>query len=135
VERGDQRSYGLAEFLTGVDQPASGGQEFDPAHFTSRARSGELAAVDVHVPMQAQVGLSRIDVLVQLTAASPPWSFAVTEQPPGPAGPAPSLPHYPGTAGREGPYQPGSGPDVGGPEPEWYGPDPTAVPQAPKGFQ
>jgi hypothetical protein len=122
IERGDQRPLGLAEFLTGVDEPMHPArtQQFDTSHFTAQATADDRAAVDLHVPMQAQVGLSRVDVLVQLSVACPAWDFAVTEQLREEAGPG----HGP----------PPAHPDVVVPEPGASGPGHEAVPQAPKGF-
>ena len=72
--------------------------------------------------MQEPLGLSRVDVLVQLTEACEPWAFAVT------AGPA-----APPTPDRFVPPAGYSHAEQGPPSEETSG-RPTVVPDAPTGF-
>jgi hypothetical protein len=76
----DGGSVDLDRFLAGVDRPEARGQEFDAEHFTANARAAERSRVEIHEPLPEHRGLSRTDVLVQLTQVWRPWDFAVTEQ-------------------------------------------------------
>ena len=69
----------LDDFLAGVDkQPrAATGDRFADDHFTAEALTRDVDRVSVHLSMQAWVGLSRVDVCVQLSDALPPWEFAL----------------------------------------------------------
>lgn len=100
VERGDHGPTGLADFLSGVDEPADAGgrQVFAGEHFTSDARAEVRSRVTVHEFRQARIGLSRVAVLVQLTDARPAWEFAVIEVPDEQPGPPPIPPPAPSDA-------------------------------------
>jgi hypothetical protein len=76
----DGGTVDLDRFLAGVDRPEARGQEFDAEHFTANAQAAERSCVEIHEPVPKHRGLSRTDVLVQLTQVWRPWDFAVTEQ-------------------------------------------------------
>jgi hypothetical protein len=137
VERGDQQGdrqpVSLRTFLSDVDQPreAARGQQFAPAHFTAGGLAAQRGRVEVHEPYRAQIGLSQVNVLVQLSDACPPWDFAVTEHrgvevDHGVYDPPPAFPVGPGHADGAGEHTE--------PVPELPARS-TVVPEAPKGFR
>ncbi len=75
----------ITTFLAGIDRDLSALPQppaFDGVHFTSEGQRSQRTRVDAkgHHPMSARIGLSRIEVLVQLSEACPEWEYAVTEQ-------------------------------------------------------
>ena len=98
---GEQRTVRLGEFLSGVDRPTGPAdeQEFSAVHFTAAGQADRRGVVAVHAPVHAPVGLSRVDVLVQLTQACNPWEFAITEAPRQPPPVPVPPPPYPGGNG------------------------------------
>jgi hypothetical protein len=121
---GAQPTVDLDAFLCGVNRTAqeTRGQEFAAEHFTATGRAGSRGRVAVHEAMQAPLGLSRVDVLVQLTEACEPWAFAVTEGPPAQPTPGGFVPPAGYSHAEHGP-----------PAEEAAG-EPTVVPDAPTGF-
>lgn len=121
---GAQPTVALDAFLCRVDQTAhdARGQEFDAVHFTPTGLAEGRGRMARHEAMQEPLGLSRVDVLVQLTEACEPWAFAVT------AGPA-----APSTPGRFVPPAGYPHAEQGPPAEETAG-RPTVVPDAPTGF-
>jgi len=76
AERGSAEPERLERFLSGIDVPHAG-QRFGRHHFTDTALAAERSAVDIDDSTRVRTGLSRVDTLVQLTHAWPPWDFVV----------------------------------------------------------
>lgn len=71
----------LTTFLADIDhQRPAPKQAFDAAHFTVAGLAAERGRIDVHQVLGARLGLSRVDVLVQLSVACPAWDFALTDR-------------------------------------------------------
>lgn len=81
IGHSEQQAVGLHAFLAGIDQPqvSENTQQFDAAHFKATGRTSGRNRVVIHHLMQTRIGLSRIDVLVQLSDAYPARDFALTD--------------------------------------------------------